>query len=200
MKNTMINIFSQIWPMIVICTIIIVILRIAYLIKNRQNFIFYKEVFMLFFIVYMMCLFYVVTFQDIDVVKSGYNIIPFKEMFRYKIGSRLFFKNVIGNLLMFIPFGFFTAYILREIKLRWVFIITLIISIAIEIIQTKIGRIFDIDDVILNVVGGVVGFLIYIALDAIEDHLPNFMRKHWFYNLLTILLLAVGIIFLIKIL
>ena len=84
----MINIFNQIWPMIVICTIIIVILRIAYLIKNRQNFIFYKEVFMLFFIVYMMCLFYVVTFQDIDVVKSGYNIIPFKEMFRHKIGSR----------------------------------------------------------------------------------------------------------------
>ena len=161
MKNTMINIFSQIWPMIVICTIILVILRIAYLIKNRQNFIFYKEVFMLFFIVYMMCLFYVVTFQDIDVVKSGYNIIPFKEMFRYKIGSRLFFKNVIGNLLMFIPFGFFTAYILREIKLRWVFIITLIISITIEIIQTKIGRIFDIDDVILNVIGGCIGYYIF---------------------------------------
>ena len=161
MKNTMINIFNQIWPMIVICTIIIVILRIAYLIKNRQNFIFYKEVFMLFFIVYMMCLFYVVTFQDIDVVKSGYNIIPFKEMFRYKIGSRLFFKNVIGNLLMFIPFGFFAAYILREIKLRWVFIITLIISITIEIIQTKIGRIFDIDDVILNVIGGCIGYYIF---------------------------------------
>lgn len=109
----------------------------------------------------MMCLFYVVTFQDIDVVKTGYNIIPFKEMFRYKIGSRLFFKNVIGNMLMFIPFGFFTAYILREIKLRWVLIITLIISITIELIQDKIGRVFDIDDVILNVVGGCIGYYIF---------------------------------------
>lgn len=161
MKNTMINIFSQIWPMIVICTVILIILRIAYLIKNHQKFVFYKEVFMLFFIVYMMCLFYVVTFQDIDVVKTGYNIIPFKEMFRYKIGSRLFFKNVIGNMLMFIPFGFFTAYILREIKLRWVFIITLIISITIELIQAKIGRVFDIDDVILNVIGGCIGYYIF---------------------------------------
>ena len=161
MKNTMINIFSQIWPMIVICSVILIILRIAYLIKNHQKFVFYKEVFMLFFIVYMMGLFYVVTFQDIDVVKTGYNIIPFKEMFRYKIGSRLFFKNVIGNMLMFIPFGFFTAYILREIKLRWVLIITLIISITIELIQDKIGRVFDIDDVILNVVGGCIGYYIF---------------------------------------
>lgn len=119
---------------------------------------------MLIFVIYMMCLFYVVTFQDIDVAASGYNLVPFKEMFRYKLGSRLFFKNVVGNLLMFIPFGFFTSYILREIKLKWVFIITLIVSITIELTQAKIGRIFDIDDVILNVLGGIVGYYIFSFL------------------------------------
>lgn len=158
MTKTMVNIINQIWPMIFICSVIMVILRIAFLIKNHQKFVFYKEAFMFVFIIYMMCLFYVVTFQDIDVNANGYNLIPFKEMFRYEIGSRLFFKNVIGNLLMFIPFGFFTSYILREIKLKWVFIITLIVSITIELTQSQIGRIFDIDDVILNVIGGCLGY------------------------------------------
>ena len=148
--------------MIFICGFIIIVLRIAYLIKNRVKFVFYREIFMFTFIIYLMCLFYVVTFQDIDSSQiSGYNIIPFKEMFRYKIGSRLFFKNVIGNMLMFIPFGFFTAYILRKIDFKWVFFITLIVSITIEITQTYIGRVFDIDDVLLNVFGGSLGYYIF---------------------------------------
>lgn len=162
MKRTIVNLFNEIWPMIFICSVIMILLRITYLIKNRQKFIFYKEIFMFLFVLYMMSLFYVVSFQDIDSASiSGYNIIPFKEMFRYKIGSRLFFKNVIGNFLMFVPFGFFTSYILRRIKCRWVFIITLIVSITIEITQYKIGRVFDIDDVMLNVLGGILGYYIF---------------------------------------
>ena len=169
MTKAMMNIINQVWPMVFICSVIIVILRIAFLIKNRQKFVFYKEVFMFVFIIYMMCLFYVVTFQDIDVVSKGYNLIPFKEMFRYKIGSRLFFKNVVGNMLMFIPFGFFSSYILREIKMKWVLIITLAVSLTIEITQSRIGRIFDIDDVILNVAGGVIGHYIFTFLYHIRN-------------------------------
>lgn len=162
MRGAMVNIFKQIWPMIFICSVIMVILRIAYLVKNRQKFILYKEFFMFVFVIYMMCLFYVVTFQDIDANGiSGYNIVPFREMFRYRIGSQLFFKNVIGNLIMFVPFGFFTAYIIRETKLRWVLLITLIVSITIEVTQTQIGRVFDIDDVILNIMGGIIGYYIF---------------------------------------
>ena len=160
----MLSLFSQIWPMIFICSVIMVILRIAYLIKNRhtEKFIFHREIFMFIFVLYMMCLFYVVSFQDIDSANiSGYNIVPFREMFRYKIGSRLFFKNVIGNFLMFVPFGFFCSYILRKIKYRWIFIITLIVSLTIELTQRKIGRVFDIDDVFLNVLGGTLGYYIF---------------------------------------
>jgi glycopeptide antibiotics resistance protein len=162
MKRAMIELFSQIWPMIFICSVIIIILRIAYVVKNKVKFVFYKEAFMFCFILYMMCLFYVVTFQDADSsLMSGHNIIPFKEMFRYQIGSRLFWKNVIGNMLMFVPFGFFTAYLLRKIEFKWVFIITLIVSLTIEITQTYIGRVFDIDDVLLNVIGGSLGYYIF---------------------------------------
>lgn len=159
MRNAMMNIINQVWPMVFICSIIMILLRVSFLIKHRQKFIFYKEFFMFAFVIYMMCLFYVVTFQDIDTNHAiGYNLIPFKEMFRYKIGSNLFFKNVLGNMIMFVPFGFFTAYILRETKLRWVCLITLVVSITIELTQTQIGRIFDIDDVILNLIGGIIGY------------------------------------------
>jgi len=158
----MIDIFYQVWPMIFICSVIMILLRVSFLIKHKQKFIFYKEVFMFLFVIYMMCLFYVVTFQDIDMHKAiGYNLIPFKEMFRYKIGSNLFFKNVLGNMIMFVPFGFFTSYILRETKLRWVCLITLIVSVTIELTQTQIGRIFDIDDVILNLIGGIIGYYLF---------------------------------------
>lgn len=162
MTNSIVSIFYEVWPMIVICSVILVVLRIGYLLKNHQKFVFYKEVFMFIFVIYMMCLFYVVSFQDIDgQYISGYNLIPFKEMFRYHIGSRLFFKNVIGNLFMFVPFGFFSAYILRDSKLRWTLLVTLIVSVTIELIQSQIGRVFDVDDIILNAIGGIIGYKIF---------------------------------------
>lgn len=168
MRRTFELIIKQIWPMLLVCSIIMIVLRIAYLIKNKKKIIIHHEVIMFVFIIYMMCLFYVVTFQDIEVLGiSRYNLIPFKEMFRYPIGSYLFYKNVIGNMLMFVPFGFFTAYILNKVKLRWVIIITLIVSLAIEFIQLKIGRVFDIDDVILNVMGGIVGYIIFSIINRI---------------------------------
>lgn len=161
MKGAIEKIFTDMWPMILICSVILIVLRIADIIKNKKKFVLYKEISMLFFILYMMCLFYVVTFQDIDVPTEGYNIVPFKEMFRYHIGSHMFFKNVIGNMLMFVPFGFFVSYILRKTKLVWVILITLIISLTIEFTQANIGRIFDIDDVILNVIGGSIGYYLF---------------------------------------
>lgn len=156
------GVFSQIWPMIVVCSIMMIVLRIAYLCKTRQKVVIHHEIFMFIFAIYMMCLFYVVTFQDIDGKGiSTFNIIPFKEMFRYPIGSSLFFKNVVGNSLMFVPFGFFTAYLLRKTRLHWVLLITLIVSLSIELLQTQIGRVFDIDDVLLNLIGGAIGYGVF---------------------------------------
>ena len=167
------GVFSQIWPMIVVCSIMMIVLRIAYLCKTKQKVVIHHEIFMFIFVIYMMCLFYVVTFQDIDGKGiSTFNIIPFKEMFRYPIGNSLFFKNVVlrerykeflndSNSLMFVPFGFFTAYLLRKTRLHWVLLITLIVSLSIELLQTQIGRVFDIDDVLLNLIGGAIGYGVF---------------------------------------
>ena len=49
--------FPDVWPVIIIITVICCSLRISYLILNREKFCFYKELFMLLFILYVMCLF-----------------------------------------------------------------------------------------------------------------------------------------------
>ena len=193
-RNSILEIFSSTWPMIVICTVIICSMRIVYIIKNKVNFIFYKEMMMLAFIIYIMCIFYVVTFQDVSWSTS--NFIPFKEMFRYEFGSRLFFKNVIGNMIMFLPYGFFIGYFLRLDKKRMVVILITITSLTIELTQLKIGRVFDIDDILLNILGGFIGFNMYLLLIKIKDHLPEFLKKPIFYNIIIVLVLVTFILYL----
>ena len=110
-KNLVEDIMPDIWPMVLIITVIISSLRIAYLLNNNKKFCLHKEVLSLIFVIYILCLYHVVTFQDINYGVN--NFIPFREIFRYTIGSSKFIKNIIGNIALFIPFGFFTSYYLR---------------------------------------------------------------------------------------
>jgi len=192
LSNTIQGVVSFTWPMIIISTIIIVSLRITYIIKNRENITIYKELLMLSFIIYILCLFQVVTFQD-DVTWSSNNFIPLKEIFRYNIGSRLFFKNVLGNMVMFLPFGFFISYYLKNEKSTLTIILTLIASCSIEIVQMLIGRVFDVDDIILNLLGGLLGYYLYYILNSIGDRLPRVLKSDIFLNILSILIL-IGLI------
>jgi len=175
------------WPMIAISVVILISLRISHLIKNKQKFIFYKEMLMLIFIVYILCLFQIVTFQDVS--WSGSNFIPLKEMLRYEFGSRHFYRNVFGNMLLFMPYGFFASFYLKIKKPLPAMLLVLIASSAIEVTQLIIGRVFDIDDIILNILGGTIGFLIYHIIDKIEDRLPAKLKKDWIFNVAAIILL-----------
>lgn len=189
------NVFSFSLPMIIISVVVAITLRTADIIKNKKGFCFYKELISLSFIIYILCLFQVVTFQDNNNISSN-NLIPFKEMFRYNIGSRLFFKNVLGNIIMFLPYGFFTSYFLKEKKLLPILILTTITSLTIETTQLMIGRVFDIDDILLNIVGGVLGYYLYSLMLKIGNICPEVLQKEWFLNLLSIIFL-VGLITLI---
>ena len=150
---------------------------------------------MLSFIIYILCLFQVVTFTD-DVTWSTNNFIPFKEILRYNVTSRLFLKNVIGNMIMFLPFGFFISYYLENKKPYLTIILTLIASIAIETVQLAIGRVFDVDDIILNICGGLLGYLIYYLMYKISEKLPSVLKSDWVLNGLSIIILL-GILLLI---
>lgn len=193
--NTLHGVISITWPMVLISCVVIVGLRISYLIKNKKKFVIYKELLSLSFLIYIMCLFQVVTFQD-DVTWSSNNFVPFKEILRYNMGSRLFFKNVVGNMVMFLPYGFFISYYLDSKKLTGPFILTAITSFSIETVQLVIGRVFDVDDIILNMLGGTIGFYIYYIIDLFGGKFPKILKNEWFLNILSILLL-VGVVLVI---
>ncbi len=198
-SNTIQGVINFTWPMVIISVIILVSFRICYLIKSQQKIVLYKELSMLIFGIYILCLFQVVTFQD-DVSWATNNFIPFKEIMRYNITSRLFFKNVLGNMIMFLPFGFFVSLYLKSEKLTLPLFLILIASISIEVVQLLIGRVFDVDDIILNILGGLLGYFIYFILKRIGERLPSFVRKEWFLNTLSVLILiglTTGIVFIL---
>ena len=63
-KTEIIGIVNNVWPTILFLTVIIISLRIAYLLRTKKEFIFYKDVLMLGFIIYILSLYYVVTYQN----------------------------------------------------------------------------------------------------------------------------------------
>lgn len=193
--KTIQSVIDMTWPMLLISVVVVVSLRITYLIKNRKHFTLYQELLALSFIIYILCLFQIVTFQD-TVSWSSNNFMPFREIFRYHIGSRLFLKNVLGNVLLFMPFGFFSSYYLK-FKKPWVILgLTLVTSFSIEVIQMSIGRVFDVDDILLNIVGGYFGYLIYSVISRIGDRAPDFFKNEIFLDAVSIIIL-VGVIALI---
>ena len=200
MKEHILWLFDSIWPSIVITAVIIVTLRVWYIIKNKTEFYLYHELIMFSFVVYIMCLFYVVTFpDDLSNYPHAFNLIPFKEMLRYDLMSRLFIKNVLGNLVMFMPLGFYSAYIVKVYKLRYITIFVAIVSLTIEFTQLAIGRVFDIDDIMLNIVGGCAGFYIYLLMHKIKSTFPKFFGKPIVYNTVTVIAILIFIFFAIRI-
>ena len=159
------------WPIVLVTVIAIISLRITYIIKNKKKFILYEELLSLIFVIYLLMFFQIVTYQD--VVSYGNNFIPFKELTRYPLGSSLFFKNVVGNILLLMPYGFFASYYLRLEKKRSACILVFVVSLSIEIVQLIIGRCFDVDDILLNMVGGMTGYLIYKLLDIISEKMSR---------------------------
>ena len=190
--NTIQGVVGFTWPMIIISVVIMVSFRLCYLLKNKEKIIIYKELLMLSFAIYILCLFQVVTFQD-NTSWATNNFIPFKEILRYNMTSRLFFKNVVGNMLMFLPFGFFISYYLKNTKPFLTLFLTIVASVSIEVVQMSIGRVFDVDDIILNVCGGMIGYLGYYLLMKIGEKTPKVFKTEWFLNIISVIIL-VGII------
>ena len=105
-----------------------------------------------------------------------YNLIPFREIerfwtYRHELGIRSFF-NLAGNILGFVPAGFFIPILWKKKPKFWyTMFITLNMSFQVEILQLicKVGS-FDIDDMILNTIGGMLGYLLLRAVVKWRDH------------------------------
>lgn len=186
------DMLPSMWPLLVFVSVVAISLRIAFL-RGSKRFVLHRELMALVFILYILCLYYIVTGQDINY--GGINLVPFREMFRYQFGSYKFMKNIVGNILLFVPYGFFSSYYINNKKIGTNIVLCLIATFCIESIQYYIGRVFDIDDIILNVLGGFCGYLLFVALTAIKSKLPRFMKSDAFLNFLFILIIILCVIF-----
>ena len=187
------------WPMLAICLVVISSLRLADLLINKKEFVLYKEVTSLIMIIYILCLFQIVTYQDMFDSAFGSNFIPFREIFRYSVFSKAFFKNVIGNILLFLPFGLLTSYYIKNNK-WWVSLLLLILSsFTIELTQLAIGRVFDIDDILLNILGGMIGFYLYKLGKIVVDKLPKSINNRNVKDIGSIILIILVFLYLSKV-
>lgn len=188
---------DKMWPMLTIFLVIIATVRIAAIKSNNERLVFYKEFGSLLFIIYVFLLYELLTRTELNSV-SGYNLVPFTEIFRYKIGSESFYFNVIGNIALFIPFGYFISTYIKPNRILPILIVSVISSATVEFVQFMIGRSFDVDDILLNAVGSIIGFLFYVSLNAIKKYLPGIFGKDIIYNLICFLILIAMIVFLLN--
>ncbi len=101
---------------------------------------------------------------------------PFQEIRRaLRHGSWLMFM-LWGNIAMFLPIGFFSALLWR--KNRWwkSCLIGCGCSVLVEFVQFFIGRSTDIDDVILNTTGAVMGYWLFIIVKLLAPQMAAEFR------------------------
>ena len=121
-------------------------------------------------------LFYSAGFDRVEHEDYRYNLVLFQEIGRYyyygiRSGNwNLFILNVLGNIVVFMPIGMFLPSLFSRCKnIFFTTILSLELSLCVELVQliTKVGS-FDVDDLLLNTLGGVCGFIVYSIYRGIK--------------------------------
>lgn len=105
------------------------------------------------------------------------NLIPLYSITQYSqhfsVGTAV--REILGNVFIFIPVGLLLPMIFEKLRpIKNILICSFLMSLGIETIQlmesllTHIpNHVVDIDDVILNFIGGIIGYLIFNVLQAV---------------------------------
>lgn len=93
---------------------------------------------------------------------------------RYTYGWDVTIVNLLGNVVCFMPFGFLLPTVSRKKIFKNFLSVTfmaMLFSLGIETVQLlmKVGA-FDVDDIFLNTVGGLVGY-IFMKLTRVRKHI-----------------------------
>jgi glycopeptide antibiotics resistance protein len=99
-----------------------------------------------------------------DAGGTGLNLTPFAEIRRVldSPGERQYL-NVVGNVAMFVPVGALLAWLLQRWRVVSATVIGVGLSVGIELTQLSLGRVGDIDDVILNSAGALLGAVLAVT-------------------------------------
>lgn len=159
-----------------------------------------------FLLLYILLLFYALIFKSISPLElfssnrnfiRSVNAIPFNTIYSYLSGSLnvppiVAVSNVLGNIILFVPLGIYLQLLMKNKKI-WISIrIVFLFPLFVEMFQFMLGLgAADVDDMILNCSGGLIGIFIYRGLHAF---LRNEEKVH------TIIVLSGLIVILIPVL
>ncbi|MFV0503117.1 MAG: VanZ family protein [Lachnospirales bacterium] len=135
--------------------------------KNLINIIFFIIIFA--YLIFLFKLLFFKNFSPIEILDTSRamsrrtNLNPFETITNYYIySSKNFFvsgTNLFGNIIIFIPIGF----LLKLFNTRFTSIFIFFITCFVELIQYILAiGVADIDDIILNYIGGLIGIALYI--------------------------------------
>ncbi|MBM6617378.1 VanZ family protein [Bacillus suaedaesalsae] len=121
------------------------------------------------FVCYLGLLFYLLFFSAYRNNVKGiiaYNVIPFdsiKNYINHYDGFRIsrLTDNFFGNIAAFLPFGFLIPLLFERNNIYLIFLYSFLFSFIIEITQIsfRVGA-FDVDDMFLNTIGGLIGYVL----------------------------------------
>lgn len=175
--------------MCLIVSIIYIVVRIPVLKKKNKKLFTVNEMIAFCFVIYITSLLEIliiprinifITFEpnniDFDCSVAGHfeehliNMVPFatlKSQFETLLfggKDRYVILNLLANFFVLMPLPILINLSNSKIKGIYPLLISLAVTISIEFLQYFVGRSVDIDDVILNMTGAVIGYIIYIII------------------------------------
>ena len=103
-----------------------------------------------------------------------YNLELFREIrrfitYRELLGMFAVFANLFGNILIFVPYGFFISMAAERRGFFKTLFCSFGLSLCVELVQlvTRVGS-FDVDDILLNTIGGILGYILFAICNGIR--------------------------------
>ena len=152
-----------------------------------------KIVSIILFIIYMLLLIWLIIFKTMPYLTympaRSLNLIPFKGTAVYN--GHYDYKELVGNIIVFVPFGVFISMAVRKFNLVAAFMGGFVLSAIFETIQyVLVCGATDVTDVVMNTAGALIGAIVFLIFKAI-------FRKHYIevINGLGIVMLLMLMIF-----
>ena len=146
--------------------------------KKRKQ---YRILGKILFVSYIAFVFYFLLISEVygrtgEMKDYHYNLVLFQEIkrfwnYREQLGMFATLTNLLGNVLIFLPFGFFMPMASKHRSFLNTSFYSLALSLTVEISQLflKVGC-FDVDDLLLNTIGGMLGYITFTVCNMIRRH------------------------------
>ncbi len=105
------------------------------------------------------------------------NLEPFIDV---AYGRGDFIRQIVLNVIMTVPFGFLFPLIKnKNPKLLKTVLYTFLLSLSIELLQPLISgsRSSDLTDIITNVLGGIIGYIMYLIFKPLTTKVLNYIKN-----------------------